>query len=141
MEKVLFVYHDDEGGIGIENVWAEKQNEHFIVKNVPFFAPNIAYGDLISVEIDGGELYYLDLIKASGHSTVQVIFLDGNEVENTLKALQELGCDWEQSHLPDYYAIDVPAKVDYQLVKKLFKRAFQSTILDYKEACLSEQHR
>ena len=68
------VYHDLEGKLAIESIWAEKEGQYYRVKNIPFFAPNVAYNDLISVEADHDELFFDHLIKPSGHSTIQIIF-------------------------------------------------------------------
>lgn len=54
--KVNFVYYNLEDKLEIESVWAEKEKEFYRVKNIPFFIPNVAYDDLISVENDEGEL-------------------------------------------------------------------------------------
>lgn len=70
--KVKFVYYDLEGNLAVESVWAAKEGNGYRIKNIPFFAPNIAYDDMISVEDDNGELFFDDIIiEESGNSTLQ----------------------------------------------------------------------
>ena len=71
--KVNFVYCDLDEELATESVWVEKENNYYRIKNIPFFAPNISYDDLISVEEDENELFFDEIIKASGNSTIQII--------------------------------------------------------------------
>ena len=57
-KKILLVYWDADGETAIESVWATPEGNYYRIKNVPFFAPNIAYNDLVSVEEDSGDLYF-----------------------------------------------------------------------------------
>ena len=74
--KVNFYYYDLEGQLVIESVWANKEKNYYRIKNIPFFAPSIAYDDLISVEKDGNELFFDNIIKPSGNSTIQIVFFN-----------------------------------------------------------------
>ncbi len=74
--KVNFVYYDLDEELATESVWAEKENKYYRIKNIPSFAPNISYDDLISVEEDEDELFFDEIIKTSGNSTVQIIIYD-----------------------------------------------------------------
>jgi glutamate mutase epsilon subunit len=138
--KVNLVYKDFEGNIQIERVWAEKNGENYRIVNVPFFASNIAYGDIVSVEDDNGMLYFDELIEPSGHSTIQMIVYDKRNVEEIGKQLVDLGCDWEGSHLEGYISVDVPVMVSYSPVKKYLEDGFLRKKWDYKEACLSHKY-
>ncbi len=61
--KVLLTYKDEED-IKIESVWAiALDNDYYKIANIPFFANNVAYGDIITAENDNGELYYDDLLQ------------------------------------------------------------------------------
>ena len=139
--KINLVYHDLEGNIAIERIWAEKENEYYRVKNIPFFAPNIAFNDLICVENDEGELYFDSLIEPSGHSTVQIIFFKSEYCKQVTTALNGLKCDWEGSHVKEYISVDIPINTNYFEVKDYLNRQREDGILDYQEACLAENHR
>lgn len=137
--KIKLEYYDLDNKIAIESVWASKEGDCYRIKNTPFFAPNIAYDDLINVEDDGGELFFDSLICPSGHSTIQVIILDEKEIEKITSDLVALRCNWEGSHLKGYISVDVPKEIDYKKVKQYLECKHLENQLDYKEACLAHE--
>lgn len=140
-EKVILTCKDLEGNLLEEIIWVVKTDGNsYKVDNIPFYAPNLALGDIISVENDQGVLYFDDLIEASGHSTIQIIFFDSKQSEKVINRLEQLGCQWESMKGQPYFAVDVPADVDYSKIKKFLDIQFENKVLDYKEACLSENH-
>lgn len=137
--KIKLVYHDLEGNLATEGVWAAKEGEYYRVKNVPFFAPNLAYNDLISVEEDEGELFFDSLIEPSGHTTVQIVFFKPEYFEQVTDDLTKFNCDWEGSHLKECISVDIPKTVDYSEVRKYLNRKSEEEILDFREACLAHE--
>lgn len=135
--KINLVYKDFDGNIQTESVWAEKTGENYKIVNIPFFASNIAYGDIVGVEEDDGLLYFDELISPSGHSTIQMMIYDKNDVKKVGDELIALGCDWEGSHLDGYISVDVPATVSYSHIKEYLNDGFLKKRWDYKEACLA----
>lgn len=136
--KIILVYRDIEDKIAEEIVWAERlENGYYRIDNIPFYAPNLAYNDIISVEEDNGVLYFDDLIKSMGHSTLQIIFFKETEIKKVLFELEGLDCKWEgmENHL--YYSVDIPPKVDYLTIKQVLDGQYTKGVLDYKESCLS----
>ena len=93
--KVNFVYYDLEEELATESVWAEKENNYYRIKNIPFFAPNISYDDLISVEEDEDELFFDEIIKTSGNSTLQIIIYDKKNIDDITKIIESFNCGWE----------------------------------------------
>lgn len=140
--KVIITYHDVNQNIAEETLWIESiDNTKYQVKNVPFFAPNIAYNDIITVEKEEDNcLYFDEVIETSEHSTVQIIFFEREGIEQTIKEIELLGCSWEGMHNQQLLAIDVPSEVNYKKVRDYLDKQFGNKILDYKEACLSETH-
>jgi hypothetical protein len=138
--KVKLVYHDLEGRLSTESIWVEKEGQYYRVKNIPFFAPNIAYNDLISVEEDNEELFFDNLIKPSGHSTIQIIFFDLQHFEQITHDLVTLHCAWEGSHLKEYISVDVPKEVHYGTVRKYLIQKRDEKQLDFREACLAHEY-
>lgn len=137
--KIKLVYHDLEGNLATEGVRASKEGEYYRVKNVPFFAPNLAYNDLISVENDEGELFFDSLIEASGHTTLQIIFFKHEFVDQVTEDLVKFNCDWEGSHVKEYISVDVPKTVNYSEVRKYLNQKFEEGILDFTEPCLAHK--
>jgi hypothetical protein len=138
--KVILVYKDLEGAIAEETIWVQSDGENYKIDNIPFYAPNLALNDIISVEDEHGTLYFDDLIRPSGHSTLQVIFFVPEEIEQVLKVLERMGCKWEGMKDQPYFAIDVPPDTHYEKVKEFLDQKFKNEILDFKESCLSERH-
>lgn len=140
--KITLVYKDLEDNIAEETVWAQPlQNGLYQIDNIPFYAPNLSNKDIISVEEDEGILYFDDLVEASGHSTIQVIFFDDSKSKNLLKKLEVMGCKWEGMKGQPYYTIDIPSNISYSSVRVLLNKESELGILDYKESCLAENHR
>lgn len=139
--KVLFVYgqSSDLDGYGVESLWANKEGNYYRINNIPFFIKNIAWGDLVSVENDEGELYYDDLIDSSGHSTIQLVILNDEDAIAVGQEFIELGCSWEGSHLAKLIAIDVPGAIQYNSIRTHLEKGEQTGRWDYREACLAHK--
>lgn len=135
-QKVIFVYRDLEDQIAYEGIWCDKEGEYYRIKNIPFYAPNIAYDDLISVEVDDNELFFEDLIQESGNSTIQLIFFEDEFEKKILNDIIELNCSWEGSNNPRYFSINVPKDVNYKPVKEMLEKWLEKKVLDYKESCM-----
>jgi hypothetical protein len=134
-QKLILVYND-EGVLKKESVWVTKFGDNYKVDNIPFFAPNIALGDLVEAEEDEDELYFFELIKPSGHSTIQLVFFQKEADASVLQELERMGCSWEGSHLKNYIAVDVPSKMEYEIAKQFLTEQRTKGLLDFKEACL-----
>lgn len=141
MKKIIFVYFDVENNIAEEILWADHLNDLvYQIKNVPFFVPNIAYGDIITVEKDGDNLYFDSMFKPSEHSTIQIVFFKNEAIKDIIKDIEYLGCSWEGMNNQKLLAIDVPLNINYFKVKEYLNNKFEENILDYKESCLSGTH-
>jgi hypothetical protein len=136
--KILLTYKDAKGEYQIESVWASRKGDYYEINNIPFFAKNIALGDLVSVEEDEGALYFKELIKASGHSVVQLIILNGNDITQIGSELEKLGCTWEESNIRNWISVDIPQNVSYTFVKKYLDKGEKEERWSYREACLAQ---
>jgi|SRR6185312_11751572 len=135
--KILLTYKDDEGNYQVESVWATKRGSYYEINNIPFFAPNIALGDLISAEEDGGALYFDELIEPSGHSTIQLMIFKEEGVMQVGKELEKLGCTWEGSNIKTLISVDVPKDTSYSIIKEYLDKGEKENRWSYKEACLA----
>jgi len=136
-DKVMFDYYDLEGNLAVESVWAAKEGNGYRIKNIPFFAPNIAYDDIISVEDDNGELFFDDIIEESGNSTLQIIIFNENDFAEVTKKIESFKCGWEGSHLKGYISVNVPKEINYLPVKSFLGNELENKKLDFKEACMA----
>ncbi|HMS08530.1 MAG TPA: DUF4265 domain-containing protein [Pyrinomonadaceae bacterium] len=113
--KVLFRLEQDEDGYPPnewESLWATRDiRGFFIIDNIPFFVNGISCGDtVVAIERDG--IYYFESIeKESGNSVLRVIVFEQKDVSDLRENLRGLGCESEQSHIPQLISIEVPESV------------------------------
>ncbi|SIQ98785.1 DUF4265 domain-containing protein [Chryseobacterium sp. RU33C] len=139
--KVSLIYTDLNGVVSEELIWVKPiGNELYQIDNIPFFAPNIAYEDIISIEHEGDKMYFDNLVEMSGNSTVQLVFFEKNKnLENDiLNQIESFQCSWEGIEGGGYYSINIPENISYKDVRKFLDD--KNEILDYKESCLSSKH-
>ena len=55
--------------------------------------------------------------------------------------LDRFFCGWESLRGTSYYAVDIPPEIDYRNIKGYLESMCEKKILDYKEACLSKNHK
>jgi len=138
--KILLTYKDEQGNYQIESVWATKEGVYYRINNIPFLAPNIALNDLVSAEKDGNGLYFDALIEASGHSAIQMLIFNEEEVTKVGKELEQLGCTWEGGHIKKLISVDIPKELSYSTIKKYLDKGEKEERWTYKEACLSHEY-
>ena len=137
-EKIKFVYQiDEDSPFEIESLWADKIGEYYQIDNIPFFAKNIAVGDIVSIEEDGGELFFDALVQASGHSVVRVLFNDAHQIKSFGEQIIKLGCSWEGNHIKTLISIDIPKNVDYSIVRNFLEEGENRGKWEYQEACIA----
>ena len=136
MEKVIFVCENFNGELIDEIILCQKKDDFFQVKELPFYSKNIAFDDMISVEIDGDSFYFEALIKASGHSVIQVTFLQQEKESEFIAQLRRKGYNFDDTTYKSFVSIDIPNKKSYNILKPILDRELQSGILDYRESCL-----
>jgi len=145
--KVLFRFYSDVlEEETVETMWVktlDKDKGLYELDSIPFYAPNIASGDIIHAEYDSDEerLTYKDTIKYSGNSTVQVVIMKNDVITNDIRDIfNSLGCSSEKFK-EGYFVIDVPADINYEPVKQKLDNLEQDGIIGYAEPCLSDNHR
>lgn len=138
--KLRFRFENAEGAEETESLWAIKREEGYELDNIPFYAQEVALGDLVSAQPDAhGALWYSGLVRPGGHSTLQLWFKSPEEVESVREALRQRGCASELSDLPRLVAVDVPPQVPYEHVKTFLDQGEQAGRFEYQEACLGFQ--
>lgn len=123
----------------IETVWADPVPDGYRIDNIPFYAPSIAYRDIVAATRGAnGQLEYQRLVRASGHSTVRVAIENLDDVEVVRRELRTLGCASELSELPRLIAVDVPPLVPYPRVRAFLDAGRKVERFDFEEACLGQ---
>lgn len=136
--KVLFEVARDDGGVDVESVWALPVEGGYQIDNIPFYAREIASGDVVSVvNSEGGALRFSGLISASGHSTVRLWFSNEADVLPVRNALRDMGCPSELD-VSRLVAVDIPPTVSYGEVRNYLDEKERASIFEYEEACLGQ---
>ncbi len=133
--KVLLVYADNDE-YKIESVWATKIGDYYRIDNIPFFAKNIAPGDIIAVEEDEGQFYFDSLVEASGNSVIRIVLYNEKDIARITRELELMGCNWEGSHLSRLISVEIPKEIPYNKIKEYLERERLKNVFDYQEACL-----
>ena len=129
----------------VETMWAEIMDADaglYILDSTPFYASDLAFGDVISAVYSEDEemLTYKETVSYSGNSTVQVIVFDKMGVTDEIRAFfDDLGCISEKFK-EGYFVIDVPADLTYPPVRNKLQELSEAGIIDYAEPCLSAAH-
>ena len=139
--KIYLEYEtDNEDEFGVESVWAlmEADGDGYRLDNIPFYARELALGDIVSVVERDGRLHLDELLKASGHSTVRIWFSNQDDVKSTRQQIRAMGCGSEISDLPRLVAMDVPPEVPYGPIREFLDAGAKAQKWDYEEACLGQ---
>ena len=124
----------------VESLWfiiVDQKQGWYKLDNIPFFLTSYAVGDIVYAEMEDGQLLVKDVVQESGNSTLQIICYQPSQTALIQQKLEALGCSWEESHLPDYFSVNVPSEVTYKPIKSYLKKAEKQKLLSYKEACLA----
>ncbi|WP_426492103.1 DUF4265 domain-containing protein [Hymenobacter sp. 102] len=128
----------------VESLWAEVVDQNqglYRLDNVPFFVTSYSLGDIVLAEMEEGQLVVKGLEEESGNTTLQIMLLQADMRSKVQQALEKLGCDWEESHLPGYFSVNVPKTVGYAPIKRYLKQAEKQSIVSFREACLAHSVR
>lgn len=135
--KLRFPFTNADGEGETEAMWALKRDDGYELDNIPFYVKELALGDVVSAHAEAdGTLWFSELVRPSGHSTIQLWFSNEQDVQSIRDALKRMGCASEVSELPRLVAVDVPSNVPYAKVKEFFDQAEQAGTFEYQEACL-----
>lgn len=144
--KILFRFYSNVlDAETVETVWGEvfdKEYGYYKINNIPFYIPEIASDDIVWAEYSDteGMLIYRKTIQFSGNSTIHAIIMDdAHSVTDICRIFEEFGCNWEGMN-DKYFAIEIPANVDYIPVKRKLDELQKDEIIGYAESCLSEKH-
>jgi hypothetical protein len=112
MKSLNFRLEIDEDGwppAGAECLHVEPVPQGYQIKNFPIFIKNLAYDDIISVQLDE-EGYVSDwrMIEESGHSTIWIMNYQEGDL---LDQLEKLGCGHSCVERWKLCAINVPPTV------------------------------
>lgn len=109
-------------GSATETIWAESVGPgQYRLCNVPFYAFDVSYDDVVRVVEDAGSLLFASVARRGGHSTYRLLVneVHRDQLDNFWKQLAECGCTYEEGHRP-LLAVDVPAEADiFEVYRRL----------------------
>ena len=141
--KMLVRLEQDEDGYPPtteESLWVIPLGEGlFQVDNTPFFAWDLALGDVVAADPEEGVWRFKQVVRRSGHSTLRLLIYDVAEVPVVIERFTALGCLSERSHIPGLVALDVPPSTSWAEVKRLLTEGEAAKRWGYEEACLPNE--
>ena len=144
--KILFRFYsdilDEETIETLQTEDVDVEHGYYKLRGIPFYASKIAIGDIVWAEYNEADkmLTYRKTVQHSGNSTIHAIALnDEYDIDAIIKVLEESGCLTEKLNAK-YFAINVPARVDYFPVKQKLNELEKEKVIDYAESWLSEKH-
>lgn len=146
--KVVFdLPRDDDGWppVGTEAVWATRlpERDHVRLDNVPWFARNVAEGDVFRVRADNhGILWAVEKVAWSGYCTIRVIpWREGQlagDRQRVLDMFAPFGVTGEGIAQFGMVALSVPPEADLGAVKRLLNDGQAGGWWDYEEGCIDD---
>jgi hypothetical protein len=144
--KILFRFYSDilEEDT-VETMWAipvDINKGFYRLDSIPFYANSIASDDIIFAEYEENEgmLTYKNTIEYSGNSTIAVVTMyDAVDINDIREEFKNLGCISEKAS-NCYFAMEVPAAINYHLIKERLDELENLNFIEYSEPCLSSIH-
>lgn len=146
--KVVFDLPRDEDGwppASSERLWAVRlpDRDHVRLDNVPWFARNVADGDVFRVSADeDGLVRAVERVSWSGNCTIRVIpFQEGHlagDIQRVLDMFTPLGIEGEGIAQYGMAALSVPPKADLGAVKRILKDGEANGWWEYEEGCVGD---
>ncbi|MCT2587964.1 DUF4265 domain-containing protein [Actinophytocola gossypii] len=148
LHKIAFDLSEDAAAwarAAVEKLWVEKTDVRMEVRvrNVPFYAKGVAFGDVVRVRIDHErrQIVYEEFVSESGHSAVRLIIMDDDANSRVVDVLRAHDCWWEVDISGRLWAVDVPPPVDYAMMRSSLLRLADEGAIGFEEAALAAGHR
>lgn len=142
-EKILFKLVKDSEGYppdDWETVWGlEVENSLYKIENIPFYVRGISFGDLVSVDRIGNELFFNELIELSGHSVIRVIVFDSSQTDELTRRMSQMSCDYEGSHIDGFLAFDCPPVANYSEIVQYLEEGENRGKWEYEAASIRHE--
>ena len=126
----------------VETLWVGRvEGDRYWIKNVPFFAKGIAFGDVVRAhpKVDDPSMLALDeVVDRSGHSVVRVIVQGDHVVRECRAVFTELGCDTELSNFPKLFSVDIPVSVGFDRAVVVLDEGVSDGRWDYEDGFIAE---
>lgn len=141
--KIAFRLQPDDDGdppVGVETVWARVTKLGYELENVPFFARSATLGDVADAELKDGQLFYRSTLESSTNSLIRVVCYSDSARAEVREKLSEMGCSTESIERYRLVAVDLPAEVLIQDVRRILDDDCDQDLWDYEEPLLRGAH-
>src|SRR5437868_13048249 len=109
---------------GTETMWARRLDEStFEIRNVPFYAYGISYGDVVQARRRGEQNIIENVVERSGHSTYRIFVTDREDLtkfQDFWHPLETMGCTVERA-TTRLFAVDVPVTASITAVYEILQ--------------------
>jgi hypothetical protein len=123
-------------GHATESVWAtEVGNGKYRIENVPFYAMELSFGDVVRAAPKDGSLQFDCVASRGGHSTYRVITRDGaddSQVRSALSDLNSNGASYERD-TANLLAVDIPKVTDVPRIYRILEDKEKTGVWDFEE--------
>lgn len=121
-----------------ESLWATPLGfDRYRIENVPFFAYDLNYHDIVEAVSSSPELKpsVLRVLERSGHRTIRVFFTaeSGGRSAELLDKLKKYGAEYERSSTR-HVALDLAPQADTAKVRSILDEWFAAGVAEY-ETC------
>ncbi len=133
---------DEEATETLQAEVTDHDKGYYLVKEIPFYTPKIAFGDVVWAEYSPteGKLIYRATAQHSGNSTIHVVILDEQHHADTVCAVfAETGCRTRVFN-DKCFVINILAAIEYQVIKNRLDVLTKAGVIYYAELCLSAKH-
>lgn len=129
--------------ISIELLNADQvSDDTFRIRNAPFFAPNVAYQDLVRARPSSvvGQFDLLELVESSPFTCISIILLDTTLDQFMMDLLRGMGCVIEYGEFGAYrvLAVAVPPAADYVSLRATLDDLEAGELISYSELCVAQ---
>jgi hypothetical protein len=136
--------HDGYPPFDNEALWAVPLGRGtFRLDTIPYYAAGLADGDTVGAQELHGRLRFVEVIEASGASTLRAIVYakPAREAREQLaRELRSLGCETEDGDVDPLLAISVPAATPIEPVLQLLEAGERAERWTYDTGVISQAH-
>jgi hypothetical protein len=141
--RIAFRLERDEDGYppsDYERLWAVPlPNGNYRIDNIPFFVMGISAEDEVSVESEGEELFFKELVKPSGISTFRVIPSDQSMSGKVRADIAALDGKSEFNQEVGVIAVEIPAASRIHPFMDYIVEEQEKGVLDFEEGALRHE--
>ena len=137
--KIAFTLDVEDGypPINVEQLNAtEIAPGQFELLNSPFFINEIAYGDVVAVDVnENGRLVFKSCLKQSTFKAISIIIMDSKMDVSIMDLLRGQNCVIEYGEFGALrmVAVAIPESADYMAIKKVLDDYEKAGLLSYAE--------